>query len=699
MVVVEATDARLRSRLQSTDVTVLTVEDPARADPVQELTVAGKEMGFPGVLVYSTLDADLRYEASYEAFVDAEEYAVPARVSTGTAETELIAGIPVPGDRSGVEPLVTGVRDYVDTVVVAGDGDRLDSDGIQAPDVSVVDAGSPSSRAATVRALFDHVDQQYAGFEALVVCDGHGVDDPGVIPALIDGLSSEGADLVVGRRDTDATPESESFTRRVEEWLVDALTMGSTEQATGELRPAVQALSPEAVTHIDIDTDDGVQDVGSAVLDRAIRADLDVHVIEPATAPGTATTHNPEAPLRARDEVVGTDPTAPEDLVVGAESDVRPLLSVVIPTKNEEEGIETCLGWVYEAIAELQVPTEVIVSDSSTDRTPEIAREWGAIVVEPDAPGYGYAYRYAFERVRGEYVAMGDADTTYDFSEIPRFVDHLDATGADLVLGSRLVGEIEPGAMPALHQYVGNPLLTRFLNRFYDAGVSDAHSGFRVFTREALAHLDLESDGMEFASEMIMDASVKGLTIEEVPITYHERVGEETLDSFRDGWRHVRFMLINAPGHLFSGPAVAMIGVGLLMLALSAAGVSVRQLTFSVHTAIAGSLLTIVGYQVGTLGVFSTIAADPIKKPPDRLTEWVTGSVRLEHGLVLGLGVFALGAGYAAVRTGQWLATGQLPLVVPNLLAFTAIVVGLQTVFTSFFLSVLATERRRDSSA
>ncbi|PSP88380.1 glycosyl transferase, partial [Halobacteriales archaeon QS_4_66_20] len=157
--------------------------------------------------------------------------------------------------------------------------------------------------------------------------------------------------------------------------------------------------------------------------------------------------------------------------LVGPDSNVSPVLSVVVPALNEEEGIGECIDGIERAVAELGVPTEIVVSDSSTDRTPEIARERGAIVVEPDQSGYGYAYRYAFERVRGEFVVMGDADTTYDFVEIPRLLRVLRSENVDMVLGSRLGGTIEPDAMPLLHQYVGNPLLTRFLNVFYDAGV------------------------------------------------------------------------------------------------------------------------------------------------------------------------------------------------------------------------------------
>lgn len=238
---------------------------------------------------------------------------------------------------------------------------------------------------------------------------------------------------------------------------------------------------------------------------------------------------------------------SPEELLVGRESETTPILSIILPTLNEETGISICLDWIKTVVAELQVTTEIIVSDSSTDRTPEIAREQGAIVVKPDQNGYGYAYRYAFHYVRGQYVVIGDADTTYDFRELPRLLDQMMETGADIVLGSRLNGDIEPGAMPRLHQHIGNPLLTKLLNIFYSVGISDAHSGFRVIRREALEILELETGGMEFASEMIIEAAAKGLQIEEVPITYRKREGEATLQSFQDGWRHVRFMLKKAP--------------------------------------------------------------------------------------------------------------------------------------------------------
>jgi glycosyltransferase involved in cell wall biosynthesis len=373
------------------------------------------------------------------------------------------------------------------------------------------------------------------------------------------------------------------------------------------------------------------------------------------------------------------------------DTNAKPVISVVIPTLNEEQGIAQCIEAVETALNELRLPGEVIVSDGSTDRTPEIAREMGAVVVEPDAPGYGYAYRYAFEHARGEVVVIGDADTTYDFSELPTLLERLESTDADIVLGSRLDGEIKPGAMPALHQYVGNPLLTRFLNAFYDAGVSDAHSGFRVIRREVIDELELTTDGMEFASEMIMAAAAQDYRIEEVPITYHEREGEATLDSFRDGWRHVKFMTVNAPNYLFSFPGGLWMLVGLGVMGASYSTTPAGGLHLGLHTMIAGSLLTILGWQVWSLGVLATVASNPIQSPSDRITQFIIGNVSLEHGTLLGTGLATLGvvlvAGVGLRSVG--VETGGVTVMKEFTVACTVTVLGLLMVFESFFFGLV----------
>ncbi|WP_266081675.1 glycosyltransferase family 2 protein [Haladaptatus caseinilyticus] len=386
------------------------------------------------------------------------------------------------------------------------------------------------------------------------------------------------------------------------------------------------------------------------------------------------------------------DADSPGNLLVGKDSAVTPLLSVIMPTLNEEDGIAECIEMVKRGISKIGVTTEIIISDSSTDRTPEIAREMGAIVVEPDKPGYGYAYRYAFDHARGRYIVIGDADTTYDFEDIPRLLEEVTHNDADMVMGSRLEGEIKSGAMPPLHQYIGNPLLTKFLNTFYGAGVSDAHSGFRIIEREAYEELELKTTGMEYASEMIMEAGARDMTIKEVPITYHEREGDATLDSFSDGWRHVKFMLVNAPGYLFSVPAMFLSGIGLLVMFLAYTGITINGVHVGLHSMIAGSLLAISGYQVGSLGVFATVAGNPIKQSRQPIMGRILKQLQLEHAATLGVLLFAGGTVYAAYLVIQWVSSGfvELPLLMDDILAFTAIVLGVQTIFSAFLVSTIS---------
>ncbi|EMA51716.1 glycosyl transferase family 2 [Halococcus salifodinae DSM 8989] len=402
----------------------------------------------------------------------------------------------------------------------------------------------------------------------------------------------------------------------------------------------------------------------------------------------SATFKNVSQPVEPQE----TATTEPCEYLLEYDSDEQPVVSVVMPTLNEERGVAECIGRIKTALDDLGVTGEIIISDSSTDRTPEIAAANGAHVVTPDKDGYGYAYQYAFERARGEYIAIGDADTTYDFEELPKLYELVASGEADMAMGSRLDGEIKAGSMPALHQYVGNPLLTRFLNAFYDAGVSDAHSGMRVISREALDALDCETTGMEFASEMIMEAGASGLTIAEEPITYHEREGEATLSSFRDGWRHVRFMLVNAPGYLFSLPGVVLGVLGVAMMGLVAGNVQVNGVFLGVHSMVLGSLLTIVGYQVTTLGVFATVASDPVSAADDYVSGWIRRHLRLGRGATAGLVLVAAGTVYGLSLLGKWAATGftELPFVIEDMIAFTAVVLGLQTLFSAFFMSTIA---------
>lgn len=315
-----------------------------------------------------------------------------------------------------------------------------------------------------------------------------------------------------------------------------------------------------------------------------------------------------------------------------------PDVAVVLPSRNERDSIGSCIAKAKRALEGMGLSYEIIVADNSTDGTDEVARSLGATVITPDGPGYGYAYRYAFKYIKSKYgrfpkyVVMSDADDTYDLLEIPKLLEPLTKGEADMVIGSRLRGRIEKGAMPFLHRYIGNPLLTFFLNVFHGAGVSDAHSGFRAIRGEALEKLELRSSGMEFASELIMEAVKKGLRIAEVPISYYRRRGGSSkLSPLSDGWRHLKFMLLAAPTWLFIYPGSALI---LLGLGLMGAGLLHIRIGFEVgpRTMVLGSLLALSGYQALYFGIFSKLIHGELSK-----------AFTLERGLAAGLAIFAIG--------------------------------------------------------
>jgi glycosyltransferase involved in cell wall biosynthesis len=371
-------------------------------------------------------------------------------------------------------------------------------------------------------------------------------------------------------------------------------------------------------------------------------------------------------------------------------------VSVVIPCLNEAGSIARC---VTEALAALQGQGwtgEVIVADNgSDDRSAELARDAGALVVHEPRRGYGSAYRAGFAAARGDYIVMADADLTYDFGDIPRFVEKLDA-GADLVMGDRM-GGIQPGAMPWLHRYVGNPVLTGILNLFFRTGVRDAHCGMRAVRRSALPRLDLRTTGMEFASEMVIRAGKERLAIEEIPIHYHPREGESKLSSFRDGWRHLRFLLVHSPNWLFIVPGALMAALGSLVALTVLLQLEVLGREWDLHTMVAGALLMIVGTQVLALGLCAHAYGTYFIGEKDPWFDRMRARFKLEHGLLLG-GVIALaGVVVAAVIAVLWVDRGFGELSEERLavLAATLIIVGIQIFFSSFLLSILGLRRRR----
>jgi glycosyltransferase involved in cell wall biosynthesis len=370
------------------------------------------------------------------------------------------------------------------------------------------------------------------------------------------------------------------------------------------------------------------------------------------------------------------------------------LLSVVIPCLNEAESIELCVSSALETMARVGIPGEVIVADNgSEDGSARLAELAGARVVRQPERGYGNAYRAGFAVARGEYVVMADADLAYDFAEIPRFLAEL-RDGADMVIGDRM-RNIHPGAMPWLHQYIGNPLLSLSLNVLFHTRVNDAHCGMRGFRRDRLELLGLRTTGMEFASEMIVRAAKEELDIRELPIEYHPRVGKSKLSSFRDGWRHLRFLLLHSPNYLFILPGVLMTALGGLVSLTVLAHVEVLRRQWDLHTLIGGSLLLVVGSQLVCLGLCAHAYATYFMAERDAWFDRARARLRLEHGLMLGAAVALAGIAGLAVIVLSWIGHGFGSLSQERVAIFAAtlFVLGVQIVFTSFLLSILGLRR------
>ena len=369
-------------------------------------------------------------------------------------------------------------------------------------------------------------------------------------------------------------------------------------------------------------------------------------------------------------------------------------VSVVIPCLNEAENIERCVRAALATMEENGISGEVVVADNaSDDDSAALAAAAGARVVHEPRRGYGSAYLAGFAAARGRYIVMADADLTYYFSEMPHFVEYLE-DGAQLVMGDRM-DNIHPGAMPWLHRYVGNPVLTGVLNLFFRTGVSDAHCGMRAVRRDVLPRLDLRTTGMEFASEMVIRASKEQLDIREFPIEFHPRAGASKLSSFRDGWRHLRFLLVHSPTYLFVLPGTIMWAVGTLIAAISALGIELLGRTWQLHAMIAGALLLIVGTQVVALGLCAHAYGTYFMGERDPWFDRMRARLRLEHGLLLGGTVILVGLVVAAVIVGLWIDRGFGALSEERLavLAAALIILGIQIFFTSFLLSILGRRR------
>ncbi|MDO9325366.1 MAG: glycosyltransferase family 2 protein [Methanoregula sp.] len=364
-------------------------------------------------------------------------------------------------------------------------------------------------------------------------------------------------------------------------------------------------------------------------------------------------------------------------------------VSVVLPALDEELTIGACIQKIQAVFQDHAINGEIIVVDSSTDKTAEIAQSLGARVIKPEKNGYGNAYLTGFTYAQGRYILLGDSDNTYDFSEIPKLLAPL-KTGADFVIGSRFKGTIHPGAMTPLHRYLGNPVLTWMINVIFQTHFSDTHSGFRVITREALDRLDLKTGGMEFASEMLVMASKEHLDIAEVPIDYYPRITPSKLHSFADGWRHIRFVLLMKPLPFVAIPGLVFSLVGILLMAFFYLQGDVES--SHLHTFILGAILIMGGLQVVLTGfLMKTYSVIHGYETKAGIIVRIMNYGNLEKLLILGSLLLFVGALLGINILIQWFSVsfGFLSEISTAILALVLIVSGLQVVLFAVFQSMM----------
>lgn len=378
-------------------------------------------------------------------------------------------------------------------------------------------------------------------------------------------------------------------------------------------------------------------------------------------------------------------------------------VSILMPCLDEAETIARCIGKARAAATMGGFICEIVVADNgSTDGSQQIARDLGARVVDVATRGYGAALMGGIAAARGRYVIMADADDSYDLSRIAPFVEALRA-GNDLVMGNRFLGGIDPGAMPPLHRYLGNPVLTRIGRIFFRSPCGDFHCGLRGFRREAFVALDLRSTGMEFATEMVVKATMQRLRIVEVPTTLQAagRSRPPHLRSWRDGWRHLRFLLMYSPRHLFLLPGFLLVTVGTILGVLLLPGPRrIGSVSLDVNTLLFASAAVVVGVQLMLFWLFARVfSTTEGLLPADDTLERLFKHITLESGLIVSGVALLAGLVLALASVGEWQAVAfghldpehTLRRVIPAVLL---LILGVQGIFSSFFLSILGLRRR-----
>jgi len=377
--------------------------------------------------------------------------------------------------------------------------------------------------------------------------------------------------------------------------------------------------------------------------------------------------------------------------------DKVPLVSIIIPCMNEEKTIGICIQKVLSALKRENMEGEIIVADSSTDNSREIAKNLGAKIVIVEKKGYGNAYMEGVSHAQGKYLFFADADNTYDFDDIPKFLKPLIDNRADFVIGTRLKGDIKKGSMPWLHRYIGNPILTGILNWLFNTKISDAHCGMRAIAEDAYEKLNIQSQGMEFASEMIIEAARKRLRISEIPIAYYPRETPSKLHSWGDGWRHLRFMMLYNPTPFFYIPGILLFIFGIFMT-VGLAAISDMEI-IRIHSFILGSVVTIVGLQIlvtgGYMNVYGIIQGKIDKKG---LTAKIMDYHSLEAGLVIGIILFTSGMILGASVVYKWISSGfgSLSEIKSVIVSMILVAVGVQMALFSLIVSVFILNKEGD---
>jgi glycosyltransferase involved in cell wall biosynthesis len=398
-----------------------------------------------------------------------------------------------------------------------------------------------------------------------------------------------------------------------------------------------------------------------------------------------------------------TTETVPIASRVHTAAETKPELSIVMPCLNEAETLETCIRKAFGFLAANGVRGEVIIADNgSTDGSQALAERSGARVVRVEQKGYGNALQGGIAAARGEFIAMGDADDSYDFSSLMPFIEKL-RDGYDLVMGNRFAGGVLPGAMPPLHRYLGNPILTGLGRLFFSSPVGDFHCGLRAFRKSAYERMQLRTTGMEFASEMVVKATLLGMRVTEVPTVLHPdgRSRAPHLRSWRDGWRHLRFLLLYSPRWLFLYPGILLMTVGLIGGALIVPRNAVfGHIGFDANSLLYSAAAVMIGYQAILFAFFTKVfAIGAGLLPVDDKLQRLANMTSLEFGVSIGVLLMAGGLGGSLWAVHIWNQADfgvldphkMLRLVIPSV---TALILGCETVLSSFFLSVLSLARK-----